>query len=340
MTALHKYQRLESPGLWREQPAMQARDVVVAFQEATLVLSDPRSEMALSHWSLPAIERLNPGELPALFAPGPDAEDRLEIDDTEMIAALDTVRRVLVRRRARPGRLRGVILTGTTIAVLGLGLIWMPGALVRHTASVLPTASRSAIGAQALAELARLTGSPCATPLGQRAAAALAARLFGRDTAVQIIVLREGLVQSASLPGGLILLGRGLVETPPDAETAAGFALAEAARSAALDPIIPLLQHAGLPATFRLLTTGTLPRNALTGYAEALLRNPPGPLPTEQVLPQFAAAEVTSTPYAYALDATGESVLTLIEADPFQAGSPRAVLADGEWISLQSICSE
>ena len=78
MTALKKYQRLESPGLWRDTPEAQRREVVVAFREATLVLSDPRTELALSHWSLPAILRLNAGSLPALYAPGPDGDETLE----------------------------------------------------------------------------------------------------------------------------------------------------------------------------------------------------------------------------------------------------------------------
>ena len=64
MTALKKYQRLESPGLWRDTPEAQRREVVVAFREATLVLSDPRTERALTHWSLPAVERREPRRLP------------------------------------------------------------------------------------------------------------------------------------------------------------------------------------------------------------------------------------------------------------------------------------
>ena len=67
MTALKKYQKLESPGLWRDAPEAQRREVVVAFGEASLVLSDPRTGSALSHWSLAAVHRLNPGRpLPSM----------------------------------------------------------------------------------------------------------------------------------------------------------------------------------------------------------------------------------------------------------------------------------
>ena len=72
MTALKKYQRLEASALWRDVPGARARDVVMGLREATVVLSDPRSEVPLSQWSLPAIERLNPGQMPARFPPGRD----------------------------------------------------------------------------------------------------------------------------------------------------------------------------------------------------------------------------------------------------------------------------
>ncbi|MGL6209684.1 MAG: hypothetical protein ACRC14_07645, partial [Paracoccaceae bacterium] len=125
-----------------------------------------------------------------------------------------------------------------------------------------------------------------------------------------------------------------------DAETAAGYAIAQAAGGATLDPMVPLLTHAGLPATLTLLTTGALPQGALQGYAEVLLARAPSDPPTDALLARFRAAEVSSRAYAYSRDPSGETTLPLIEADPFRDGSPRPVLADGDWISLQAICSD
>ncbi len=338
MTALTKYQRLESPGLWRETPDAQRREVVVGFREATLVLSDPRTETALSHWSLPAIERLNPGATPALYAPAPDTTETLEIDDPDMIAAMDTVRGVLARRRPRPGRLRGAVLAASVMAVAGFALFWLPGALVNHTASVLPDATRRAIGQAALADVIRVSGVPCTSPLGQRALTKLSERLF-RGQPPQLLVLRDAPVQSAHLPGGAILLARPLIENADGPDAAAGFALAERLHASARDPMIPILHHAGITATFRLLTSGALPDGALTGYGEVLLRRPTAPLQDAQLLQAFATAEVSASPYAYALDPSGEATLALIEGDPFAAGSPNPLLDDADWVSLQAICS-
>lgn len=56
------------------------------------------------------------------------------------------------------------------------------------------------------------------------------------------------------------------------------------------------------------------------------------------MLPLFAAAQLPSTPYAYSIDITGETTLSLIEGDPMEDQDVLQVLTDGEWISLQGIC--
>lgn len=339
LTALKKYTRLESPGLWRDTPTAQRREVVVAFREATLVLSDPKSEIALSHWSLPAVERLNPGEAPALFAPGEDATETLELEDGDMIAALETVRSAVAGQRPKPGRLRGFLWGGGTVLVLGIGVLWLPDALVRHTATVLPAATRAAIAQAALADVQRLTGSPCTTPLGTFALTALGDRLFGPHNA-QILVLRDGLAKSAHLPGGVILIGRQMVEQADGPEVLAGLALIERLRAEMRDPIVPVLHHAGLVATFRLLTSGALPQGALAGYGERLLKSVALPVPDDMALIRFEAAAVPSSPYAYAMDASGEATLALIEGDPLRGLRPEPLMPDGDWVSLQDICAQ
>ena len=105
MTALNEYQRLESTGIWRASPDEQRRDVMVSVGDASLVIYDSAGR-PLGHWSLPAVIRLNVGTRPALFAPGPDAPEELEINEDEMIDAIEKVRKTIEKRRPRQGRLR------------------------------------------------------------------------------------------------------------------------------------------------------------------------------------------------------------------------------------------
>ncbi len=341
MTALTEYQRLECPGLWRESAEAQRREVIVALGDATVVISDGRSERALAHWSLPAVARLNPGAMPALYAPGEGPGETLEIDEPAMVAALEKVHSIIEARRPHPGRLRMTVLGGITAGVVALGIFWLPGALVSHTAAALPFAKRQEIGVDILADLARLGGAPCASRLGDRALSQLATRLFGPG-ATQIFVMREGVSDAVHLPGQILVINRRLVEAEDSPEVAAGYLLAERLRAETADPMVKLLNWAGLRATFRLLTTGQLPQEALIGYAEVLLTTPPAPVDAGALLARFDAAGIGSTAYAYALDPTGETVLPLIEADPHPAGAAgrAAVLPDAAWVALQGICGD
>ena len=339
MTALKKYQKLESSGLWRDAPEAQRREVVVAFGDSSLILSDPRTDSALSHWSLPAVQRLNPGETPALFAPDAEAEpgETLEIDDPTMIGAIETVRGAVAQARSQPGRLRSTLLGGSLLALGLLGVFWLPQALIAQTAAMVPASKRTEIGRMALGDVTRLTGQPCAAPLGLHAAGLLSGRVLGAGGG-QILFVRDGVRPAAHLPGNLILLSRTLVEDQDGPQVAAAYALVEKLREGADDPLIPILRHAGLIATLRLLTTGSLPDGAVAGYAETLLTAPHMALPDEVMLEAFRQASVASTPYAYALDPTGETVLGLIEADPYRSETPPPILPDDDWISLQTIC--
>ena len=340
MTALSKYQRLECNGLWREAPDAQRRDVIVAFGDASLVLSDSRSETPLTHWSLPALARLNPGEVPALYTPGREATETLELDDMAMIEAIETVRGAVAARRPRPGRLRNLLLGGGLAVVLAVGVFWMPGALIRHAAEVVPFATRQEIGRMVLADLGRVTGPRCADPRGRQALAQLTTRLFGPGGA-EIVVMRDAPVRAAHLPGRLLLIRRDLIEGYDGPEAVAGYLLAERARAETADPLVSLLRWAGLRATLRLLTTGSFPATALRGYGAVLLgrAETPDPVADAALLARFRAAGVAATAYAGALGAD-PAAPRLIAGDPFADVPPVPLMADDSWVSLQGICND
>ncbi len=339
MTALQQYQKLECSGLWRDMPEAQRRDVVVSFGEASLTLTDPRSGLALAHWSLPAVDRLNPGVLPALYAPGADAPESLELQDTDMIAALDKVRTTLIARRPRQGRLREAIVAAATATLVGMAVLWLPGAMVKQSAQIAPQSTRVAIGRMALADLTRVTGQTCHNGGGQAALDKLATRVFGTPTP-QLFIVSDATQPSILLPGQIIVLNRALIEMPEGPETAAGAALAAAATGSVQDPLIPLLQHSGLWATFGLLTRGSLDAESVAGYGEVLMRHAPVRVPDDVLLERFLAADIPVAPYASTLDTTQTPTPQLTAADADGTALQKPILADGDWITLQAICAE
>ncbi len=336
MTALDKFSRLEAAGIWRPDRFAQRRNVIVSVGDTSLTIFDA-GDTALGHWSLAAVRRRNPGEMPAVFGPGRDAVEELEIDDPLMVDAIDKVRRAIARRRPRRGRLRMTLLLGASVIVTAAAVLWLPEAIVRQAVAVAPPAARQAVGARLLAEFERLGGFSCTALGGQRSLDRLAGRLLPGAPA-NLRVLPGGVVAAEHLPGGYILLNRALVEDFDSPEVVAGFVLAERHRAGARDPLQRLLEFAGPVAAFRLLTSGALPDDVYRAHVLALATTAPAAADPGALLERFRAAGLSSRPYARALDLTGETVLPLIEADPFPQGTADPVLSDGDWVRLQGIC--
>ena len=336
MTALKDYIRLESTGLWRSAPEAQRLDVFVFVGHASLVIAN-RVEEPLAHWSLPAIERLNPGQRPALFSPAPDATETLEIEDPEMIAAIETVQKAVRKSEPKPGRLRLWITAGVVALIAGILIFWLPGAIHRHTLQVAPEAQRDRLGAQIFKAMQRLTGAPCGSSKGLDQLARFTRALPGGE-GVKVDIVRQGVTNSILLPGRRVLLDRTVIEDHETADVAAGFILEELARAQNTDPLAPLLDSLGPVGSLRLLATGNITEESLTRFAESTLQTKRAKPELDSLLALFETARVPSSPYALALDPTGEATVELIEADPFPSGGTSPILDDNVWVNLQSLC--
>jgi hypothetical protein len=334
MTALDKYQRLEGPGLWSGAVEAHRREVVVSFGEATLVILDNRSNAILSHWSLPALTRLNPGEIPALYCPSGDTGEILELDDDTLIEAMEAVRNAVSSPASRRKRRLGISAAGTALLLLA-AFIWLPGAIVRHTSSVVPAAKRAQIGRLALEDL--LTDAPeqCRNALAAQAMTRLQERVFDGPRPVAVVT---GLADTAGmimhLPGGLIVVNNRLLDRLQDSDAFAGFLLAEVERSGETDPLADILAYSGVQATLHLLTTGDLPLASVAGYAARLLQQPAHEIDAEDLIELFERAALSPNAYAAAA-----SVDLAAFAD-MDTTSTRPAMTDGDWVSFQNICSD
>jgi hypothetical protein len=333
VTVLAEYQRLESEGIWRATPEAQRRDVVVSIGEATLTINAPNGT-ALAHWSLPAVVRFNPGETPAVFGPGAEPRETLEITDAEMIDAMDRVLGA-IRRRSRGGRWfgKGTRLL-TLVAILAVLAFWLPGAITAYTARLVPPVAQVQIGQEILAETERLTGAPCSTPAGSKALQTLADRLFpGGGT--ELVILPSTLRTTAHVPGGTILISHTLVEDHETPDVVAGFAIAEHLRARSGNSLGELLEASPFRASLALLSTGHLREIDLQRMAEWLLIKPPSGVPQAEVIMAMRERGVATAPYGYALDISGETTAPYLAQD----SAPEPILDDSDWVALQSICS-
>ncbi len=344
MTALDKYTRLEGPGLWVSSPEDQRREVVVSFGDSTLVISDGRNMRVLSHWSLPAVMRLNPGKRPARYSPEGDLGEVLELDDDWLIEALKQLQAALRPQRSLASRLRRPILALLSAAVLVGGAVIVPPALVEHTASVVPMARRVEFAEKLRLDLVRGGAQSCHSAYGDPALGALQRALF--QNPARIVVMRglpspQPRVQHVM--GRLYIVDARLLYEAESAEALAGAILMAAQRSAEEDPLRPLLRHAGVVATFRLLTSGELPDASARGYAAAIYRAPMALPELDSLLERFARVELSTRPLVdnpNPLDPAVAELGTALRARDPLAGEPASntLLSDGQWVSLLNIC--
>lgn len=339
VTALTQFQRLEAPGVWRSAPGERLRDVIVSFGDATLILRDPRSEEPLSHWSLPAVTRLNPGQKPAIFAPGAaDQDEVVEIDEPLMVDAIERIHTAIAASRARPGRLRGALMWSVAgLAALSVA-VWLPGAVMAHAARIAPPAQRLAIGMSMLADMQRTTGAPCDRASGAAILDRLSSRLLGEGK--RIVVLPATTRGARALPGGLVVIGDDMIAGEPGPDVAAGHVLAADLSARAHDPLEDVIHDIGFRGAVQMLVSGDLPGDALAGQGAARLLAPAPRPDDEALLQRMEEVGVSSQRYARSIDPSGETVLTLIEADPYRSTTPaKPLLSEGEWVQLQQICS-
>lgn len=339
MTALKKFEKIEAVGIWRADEEAQRRDVIVTLGDASLTILDMHDRV-LAHWSIPAIARANPGQRPAIFHPDGDPGETLEMGDesSDLIDAIETLRKAVAKRRPHPGRLRitsALVIVG---AVAALGVFWLPGAVLNQTLSVLPGVKQREIGGNIVISARRFTGVECSTPAADIALEKVASRI-AQASDLKLHVVPDGLTDTLALPGYHFLIGRSLVEDHETPEVLIGYLLAENRRAGgASGTIRGVLESASFLDNVKLLTTGSLPEDRISNYAEDMLSTTRQIDIDTNLLSDFEAVRVSSRPFAYALDVTGETTLDLIEADPMATQNPLPILSDGEWVALQGIC--
>ena len=222
------------------------------------------------------------------------------------------------------------------MATAAVAFLWLPGAMITHTASVLPETTRTEVGRAILDDLKRLTGTACDDP-----DAMVVLNSLGNQLGVgALTVVPDGVKTALHLPGGIIAIGRPLIEDHESPDAVAGFILAERLRAETSDPLRAALAYAGLRATFGLLTSGQVPAQAFHGYGEQILTAAPVPVPDAALLDLFEKAGVGAADYAHALDKSGATTSGLIAADPYGSENPPfPLLNDTDWVALQGICS-
>jgi hypothetical protein len=331
MTAIKEFERLEALGLWRETANAQRREVVISFGDSTLILSDINNS-PLAHWSLAAIEYKGSAENGSIFSVDDLGEETLEIDDSTMIAAIGKVRASIDATRPHPGRLRWFISAITLLLFLGVTIFWLPNALTKYAASIVPESKSVQIGDSLIKSIQKTTGSICSTPSGERALRRFEDRVIGAPSN-RVRILEMGTRPSVHLPGGNILLNHRLTTQSSDANLLAGYAIMERAAEDEKTPLLDLFNFIGIRKTLGFLGTGGIGNADLEAFADWRLFGPHSDPSMHTMLELFTLAKVPFS--AYATHAKNDELLRAQDLSPEQYDP---ILSDNDWISLQEIC--
>ena len=373
MTALAKYAKLEAEARYFDGESAQPRDVVICFGERSLVIME-FSEAVLAHWPLASLRAVGLRRDSAVqLVPQRDSDERLVLSDRHMLDAIGEVCPDLYRRPVdRKGVRRAVLWAGGAVASLALIVFVLVPALAGQLALLIPPEREQQLGdavVDQLQTLLSLGGGErpviCDTPSGVEALERMVARLDPNPRLpypLRVGVLDHGMLNAIALPGGRILIFRGLLEAAGNPEEVAGVLAHEIGHVVYRDPTREALRAAGTAGILGLLLGDVFGAGIVVVVTDAVVnasyRRDAETRADETAYSLLANAGLPSRPFADFFDKMrkkyGEmdGILKLVAshpglegraqraaaADRIGEGTYEPVLSDQDWVALRGVC--
>ncbi len=328
MTALKKFERVETTGLWRDTESSQRKNVFVSVGDNSLIITDTKGT-ALAHWSLPAVHRVNPADHPPIYAPSPDDDENIEIEDSTMIAVIEHIRGAIASKHRHRGRLRGVSLGLSLCIVVLLLSVWLPKAVKEHTLNVLPFEKRSEIGQLMVTEMSNISGGPCHAPETDATLHSLFERFLPKQN-VQLTVLPDAVSPVMFLTGGHMVVSQRLFIDYDTPDVVERFIRSEYADNMEDVILSGFLDEIGFVATLQLLTTGRYNTGELRQYTQTLIN--------KTVSSQLD--DISENTQKRDTGTMGVSISQNRSNDKIKNSQSFSSLNDSAWIALQNVCEE
>ncbi len=376
MTALERYAKLEAEARYFDGHSAEPQNVVVSFGERSLVIMG-YDEVAVAHWPLASLRALGrKGETPAQLVPHRESDERLVLADREMLAAIAAVCPELYHRPVdHKGMRRAFVWSGGAIGALVLMVFVLIPALAGRLALLIPPEREQQLGDAVVEQLKTMlsflgTGDRptlCKTPTGLAALDTMTERLVPAPELpypLRVGVIDHGMVNAVALPGGRILLFRGLIEAASTPEEVAGVLAHEIGHVMHRDPTRMALRAAGTAGILGLVLGDVFGASIVVVATDAMLNasyQREAEAKADEVAHRLLArAELPSTPFAEFFDkmrqkyGDSEGVMRLIsshpglaeraenaaEADQVGDGPFEPAIDDQQWVALKGICQD
>ncbi|MGF1503269.1 MAG: M48 family metallopeptidase [Paracoccaceae bacterium] len=351
------------------------REVTVRFGERSLVIIG-RNGDAEAHWPLATLRALgDSGDAAAQLTPDRDSDERLVIRDAQMLRAIERLcpnlrHRPIDRRKAGRAAFWSVAAMGS---VLALVFVIIP-ALAGQLAPLIPAERERQLGNIILDDLREFSplfpgDKPafCRSEKGIVALNRMTERLIASvemPYPPAVSVLDVGRVNAFALPGGQVVILRGLIDRAGSPEEVAGVLAHEFGHVIHRDPMVGVLKAMGSAGILGLMVGDVFGATIVVAATEAL---------ANANYSRDVERRADETAYQILLDAglptapfagffrrlqerygDGAGVLNYLSSHPALSGrAERAsqadeigdgpytpVLTDREWVALQGICAD
>lgn len=281
MTALARYARLEATGRYFDGRTARPSEVIVKFGDASLILMR-HDDTPIAHWSLSGLRDLGAGGGGLALAPGEGSDERLVVEDRDLVAAIRAVAPKLdaAPRTERPRWRRALFWGAAALVALWLILFELAPALSDRLAALIPPEAEVAMGEEMRGQFAALIAGGearfCEGGPGAAALEALTRRLersAGAHVPLSVTVLDHPMVNAFALPGGRIVIFDGLLRAAGGPEAVAGVLAHEIGHVAARDPTRLALRAAGTAGVIGLLLGDFTGATVTVALSEALIRS-------------------------------------------------------------------
>ena len=203
MTAIKKYQILESKGFWIESKGKEVKEVIISFGKSSIIISDTNAT-PLDHWNFNSIVILQKRTTSTTFSPGPEREEKLIVKDEEMIEAMT----IICEHSKIPSKpmLKFNHVIKLVISLLLVFFFFSLPSMLRFITLYIIEPYHEVIFVNTLLAKEDSVGNICPKQKETVELEKMIASSYGIETGINISITKSSLPSPAILPGGVIVV--------------------------------------------------------------------------------------------------------------------------------------
>tara|TARA_A100001011_G_scaffold181799_2_gene190645 strand:+ start:402 stop:1289 length:888 start_codon:yes stop_codon:yes gene_type:complete len=273
MTAIKKYSRLESSGLWKESEKSEFTDVLIAFGKTSIILSDYKDN-PITHWSLAAIKLVSHNQNEAIFSTDLDTGERLSIKDAQMIESL----LLFIQKDEEKSKKSKIFLYLGTLSLFIFSVtfvLYFPSKIRDLTVSIISAEHEIQLIKPFLQTHIKSSGGVCESPETNKIVSEIL-NFFKKDRQyLSILIIKNQNINILHLPGGILLISNNFLKNAPSEKGLTTLLENEILQAISREPLKTLINQ---QTTYRLIQfilgfKATLPLKAINEFLR------PSPIP-------------------------------------------------------------